>query len=102
MFDWPMVVLVLGLSALAVVVYYVRARDVSAKTYATIGELRATAEGAVRLASGYDKRLSNIEAALRIDGAKAMAEAARGNLPAMMRMILAATFVAMTVGAVAS
>lgn len=85
MFDWPMVVLVLGLCALAVVVYVVRTRDVSAKTYATVNELRAAAEGAVALASGCDKRLAKVEAALRIDGAKAMAEAARGNLPAMMR-----------------
>lgn len=85
MSDWAAVVLVLGLCALAVVVYAVREWRSMHVANDELRDLRALVEqqsGAVVSITG---RVGKVEAVLRIDGSKAMAEANRNALPAMMR-----------------
>ena len=89
MSDWAAVVLVLGLCALAVVVYAVRAL-IEAKTAAP--EWKSERDAMVasiatrrEVDEALDKRLVKLEAAFKLDGQRLMAEATRNTLPAMMR-----------------
>ena len=85
MSDWAAVVLVLGLCALSVAVYAVRALIGVRAAGIDVGSLKSSAEMTARNVETLDKRCAKIEAALRIDGAKLMAEANRAALPAMFR-----------------
>lgn len=89
MSDWAAVVLVLGLSALVVAVYAVRALVGVKSAVLNVNELRASCELTARNSAALDGRLAKVEAALRIDGQRAMAQANHNNLPAMMRMLVA-------------
>lgn len=83
--DWPAVVLVLGLCALAFGVYVVRALLVVRGSVVALNEHAAQLGGLKAHAEGVGARLKKLEDAMRIDGERLMREAQKNSLPAMMR-----------------
>jgi hypothetical protein len=89
MSDWAAVVLVLGLCALAVAVYAVRlvtlARYAAPEWRSERDAMVASIGTRIEVDQALDKRLSNVEKMLKVDGQRIMAEATRNTLPAVMR-----------------
>jgi hypothetical protein len=85
MSDWAAVVLVLGLCALAVAVYGVRAMVGVRAAVLNVGSLRSSLELQAAHGAALDKRLAGVEAMLKLDGKAIMLEAAKKSIPAFMR-----------------
>lgn len=85
MSDWAAVVLVLGLCALAVAVYGIRALLGARGVIAESAALRLTVDATARNIEALDKRVRAVEGKLNLEGAKLVAAAQRAALPAVMR-----------------
>ena len=85
--------MVLGLCACAVAFYGVRAMVGVRAAVLDVASLRDSAAAAARNVDTLDGRMRKVEAMLKLEGAKLVAEAQRASLPAMMRMavVLAAS-----------
>lgn len=83
--TWPLVALTLGLVTLAVAVYALRLWRSMHVAADDLLALKAAAEASARSAEGMSNRLAKLEAALRIDGTRIMAEANKNALPGFMR-----------------
>ena len=86
MSDWAAVVLVLGLSALVVAFYAVRALVGVRAAVLDVKALQSACDARRDDCAVLEKRLSVLEKAMRIEGQALMAEANRRALPAMMRI----------------
>jgi hypothetical protein len=80
-----MVVLLLGAMAAGVVVWRERRMTRTKAEAAEVATVKTAAELLARESETLKTRIAKVESALRIDGARIQAEAARGNLPAFMK-----------------
>lgn len=90
--TWPLVVLTLGVLGLGVALYVVRAWRSTRVTDETVrglkaetAELRAVADTWRAQMGENGARLKRLEDAMRIDGSRIMAEAAKASIPNFMR-----------------
>ena len=84
--DWPVVVLLSVVIAAGVTVYGLRVWRSGHVATVDVAEVRDSVSAAHSVAAAHASRLAKLEHVLRIDGAKAMAEANKGALPGFMRM----------------